>query len=453
MAWYTQQALRHDPENLQWGIRAYSFRSPHIANLLSPQNNLYTLVTRDNHQQNFEVIGALHDVRYYPDDPAHCLLSIASESTKIVSLTVTEKGYCLDPATGNLDVNHEDLRLDLLSPASPRTVIGVIVKGLQQRKSAGAGPLTIISCDNLAANGKTLARAVKQFAALTDPDLLAWLDDEISFPNCVVDRIVPATTATDFKNVQAELRLVDNAAVVAETYAQWVIEDDFKAGRPAWESAGALLVPDITDYEILKLCLLNASHSACAYLGYLAGIETIAKVLSVPAYESYLRRMMTTEIIPGLNHNPSIDPHHYMATVLERFANHQLAHKTSQVAMDGSQKIPLRILGSIKRALEQGLPIDCLTLCVAAWMRYATGVGESGNVIDVSDPMAQKLEAIFKQHGHDFPALVTAYLGIEAIFDREIASDPRMVEAATRSLRCLYENGAAETVASYGAVY
>ncbi len=469
MAYYTQRAMGRlpgdatagdtIPGDATWGIRGVSFRSPAVRDRLKPQKFLYALASRDNEHEDIEIIGAVRDVVYAGDDPSVCPALIADRETRIVSMTITEKGYCHDPATGQLDENHPGVLLDLESPDKPVTAIGALAEGLRLRRDLAAvdlkggalksGSLTLLSCDNLPANGAALERILRRYVELVDPSLLAWIDDAVSFPSCVLDRIVPATTEDDRTEIANTLGVRDESPVIAEAFSQWVLEDDFRAGRPAWEIAGVKMVSRVDDFETMKLRLLNGPHSACAYLGYLAGFRTIAQVMATKEFPQFLLRMMDEEIIPGLVVSTGMDVESYKNSVLNRFANRALAHETRQIAMDGSQKLPQRLLESVRSALEKNLPLDGLALSVAAWMRYVTGRDERGETIDVSDPLAAKLYDVGQAAAGDVERLVDGYLGVEDIFGSDLRSSQRFKIPVSTALAALYDKGTLRTVTHY----
>ncbi|MCZ6539157.1 MAG: mannitol dehydrogenase family protein [Chloroflexi bacterium] len=469
MAYYTQRAMGRmlgdtrpadttpadtTAAGTMWGIRGVSFRSPAVRDRLRPQDFLYALAARDNEDEEIEIIGTLRDIVFTGDDPSVCPALIADPRTRIVSMTITEKGYCHDPATGQLDENHPGVLLDLETPDKPVTAIGALAEGLRLRRDLKeadlkAGPLTLLSCDNLPSNGSALQRILRRYVELVDPRLLAWIDDAVSFPNCVLDRIVPATSEDDRIDIANTLGVRDASPVIAEAFSQWVLEDDFRAGRPAWEIAGVKMVSRADDFETMKLRLLNGPHSACAYLGYLAGFATIAQVMATKEFPRFLRRMMDEEIIPGLVVSAGMDIESYKDSVLDRFGNRALAHETLQIAMDGSQKLPQRLLESVRSALENDLPLDCLALSVAAWMRYVTGTDENGEIIEVSDPLASKLHDVGRAGAGDAAQLVDGYLGLQDIFGSDLRRSDRFKAAATAALATLYEKGTLQTVTHY----
>ena len=322
-----------------------------------------------------------------PEDPAAVVALLAAPTTSIVSLTVTEKGYCHNPATGRLDPSHPDIVHDRAHPDVPHSAVGFIVAGLAARRAAGLAPFVVVTCDNLPANGRLLAGLVRDLAALRDNALADWIATNVAFPSTMVDRIVPAMTPADPEEARAATGLLDAAPVSHEPFRQWVIEDRFgNAEQPEWELAGAQIVADIAPFEHMKLRLLNGAHSALAYLGYLAGHETIFDAVSDPVLNGFVRRLWD-EIVPMVPPPPDTDLRHYTESLLARFANPTVRHRTWQIAMDGSQKLPQRLLGTIRERLHAGLPIPSLALTVAAWIRYVGGVDEAGQKIECATPL------------------------------------------------------------------
>jgi fructuronate reductase len=444
---YTEDALARNFG--PFGICGVSLRSAAVRDRLAPQGGLYTVVSRDAGAERLRVIGCLRELLVGPEDPPAVVRRIADPEVAIVSLTVTEKGYCHDPATGTLDAGHPDIRHDLEEPERPRSAIGALVAGLDWRRRQGRPPPTVLCCDNLPHNGRTLRGVALAFASLRDEALARWLEAAVAFPCTMVDRIVPATTEEDVAAVEARLGLRDEAPVVTEPFSQWVIEDRFTGPRPAWERGGAELVADVAPYEEMKLRLLNGSHSALAYLGWLAGFEHVFEVMAAPEFVTFVSRMMALEVAPTLS--VPVDLAVYQARLLERFANPAIRHRTAQIAMDGSQKLPQRLLGPIRDQLRRGGPIRHLALAVAGWMRYAAGRDEQGREIAVADPLADRLRAIGARAGGDPDGLVEGFLAIREVFGDNLPCEPRFVGEVTSGLRSLIERGARATVAEDGA--
>ncbi|GAB3846693.1 mannitol dehydrogenase family protein [Dactylosporangium cerinum] len=356
---YTDAVLAADPT---WGISGYTQRSATVRDQLAPQDGLYTVLERGAGAAPPRVIGALREIRTQDEDGGPAA-RIADPRVRLVTLTVTEKGYRPD------------------SPA-----VGRLVAGLELRRRADAGPISVLSCDNLTANGATLrGRVAEHCAGLPDGDrLLDWIGTSVAFPSCVVDRIVPATTAADRAVVTAALGVCDEGAVVAEPFSQWVIEDTFAAGRPAWD---ATYTTDVAPYEAAKLRLLNATHSLLAYTGALAGHDTIADTMTDPVLADAAHRLMTEDAAPTLTLPDGFDLPGYQDSILRRFADPALGHRTTQVAADGSLKLPIRLLGTARDRLVAGATPQWTALAVAAWMVYVA------THQPVDDPLAETLAA------------------------------------------------------------
>ena len=399
LAAVTETALQAG-DDLAWGIVGVSLRRPDTRDALAPQGGLYTLALRDaapdgTAREALQVIGALMQVLVAPEDPNAVLQRIAHPDTRIVSLTVTEKGYHHDPATRTLKLQDADIVHDLRHPEAPRSTLGIVVRGLQRRMQRGLPALTLLSCDNLPANGDTLRGLVLAFAQQVDGALQEWIAVRCTFPNSMVDRIVPRTTEVDRERIAARLGLRDAAPVVAEPFIDWVIEDRFAAGRPAWElggiNGGARFVPSAAPFERLKLRMVNGSHSTLAYLGLMAGLKTVDQAVAVPALRRFAHTLMRDEIEPTLSGLPGLDLADYRSRLLRRFANPALQHQLRQIAMDGSQKLPQRLLGTVADRLRDGRDIDGLALAVAGWMHHLRGSDDSGQTFEIEDPLARAL--------------------------------------------------------------
>lgn len=440
-ALYTDEVLGSEPGD--WGIIGASLQRPDQRDRLQPQDWLYAALERGPGGLKARIVGSLLGVRVATEDPAGLVAAMAAAETRIVTLTITEKGYCHDPATGRLVATHPDIVHDLASPASPRTAVGFLTEALDRRRLLGAAPFTVLCCDNLPANGKLVAGLVQDFAALRDERLAQWVATNVAFPSSMVDRIVPAATPADIAEGAALMGVVDEAPAVHEPFRQWVIEDRFVDGaRPRWERGGAELVGDVTPFEHMKLRLLNGAHSALAYLGYLSGYETIVEAVGDPALAGFIGRLWRDEIIPVVPPPPGTDLHDYTRRLMVRFANPAIRHRTWQIAMDGSQKLPQRLLATIRERRARGLDLSCLTLVIAAWIRYVGGLDERGQRIDVRDPLAEKMRNTLDAAGPEPTARVAAALGVEAVFGSDLGQDATFVEAVTRAYADLLRLGA-----------
>jgi fructuronate reductase len=442
---YTDDALAH--EGGDWGICGVSLRNPDVRDRLMPQDGLYTAIEKSPGGVRRRIIGSVRDVLFLGEDRLRINARLADPATKIVTLTVTEKGYCHDPATGRLNFDHPDVTHDLAHLDAPVSVVGLLVAALAARRAAKVGPPSIVSCDNLPHNGKVLHGLVAEFAQARDPALAQWIDAHVAFPSTMIDRIVPATTAADIEENDAALDMHDAAPVVFEPFEQWVIEDEFVASRPAWEAGGAQFVADVAPFEAMKLRLLNASHSAFAYLGFLAGHDYIYQVAAQPAFVTFMRRFMEDEVTPTVKVPAGVDLPAYRNALVERFRNPALPHRTQQIAMDGSQKLPQRLLATARDNLATGRSIRLTTLAVAGWMRYVSGIDEAGRAINVSDPLAPQFAEIAAANRDNPVGLARGLLGLRPIFGDDLANDPRFVTPVSDWLAKLHADGAARTVA------
>ena len=442
---YTDDAIASAGGN--WGICGVSLRSPDVRDRLAPQDCLYTAVEKSPAGMRRRVVGSVREVLFQETQYAEIRRRLAARETRVVSLTVTEKGYCHEPATGRLDMGHPQIVRDLAQPDDAHGVPGLLAAALAERRRTHGRPLTVLCCDNLPQNGALVCGLVVSFASQHDAALADWIGREIAFPSTMIDRIVPATTAQDIAENDAALGFADAAPVVHEPFAQWVIEDRFAGGRPAWDAVGALLVDDVDPYESMKLRLLNASHSAFAYLGFLAGFEYIYEVAAQPAFVAWMRRFMADEVSPALVPPHGIDLAAYRDELVRRFGNPALPHRTQQVAMDGSQKLPQRILATVRDNLAANRSADLSALAVAGWMRYVYGEDEQGRAITVSDPLAPQFASLAARHRGDPVNYAKALLALRAIFDEDLGNEPRFATPVTRWLTLLFAHGAADTVA------
>ncbi len=443
---YTDEAM--DAEGGNWGIIAVSLKSDTARNQLAAQDHVFTSVTLTEDGPKPKVVESITDVLVAPEDPISVIDTMADPAIKIVSLTITEKGYGYDPATKGLDLSHPDIAADLADPNFPKSAVGFIVAALEVRRQSGTPPFTVMSCDNLPANGATTRRVVLEYAARVIPELKDWIEENVLFPSTMVDRITPATTEADRANLTNLVGYDDPACVVHEAFRQWVIEDKFTMGRPAWGSTGAQLVENVEAHETMKLRCLNGTHSALAYLGYLAGLETVSDAARDGNFEKLCRMLWTHEILPTVPTPEGQDLNEYCASLIARYRDPSIRHRLWQIAMDGSQKLPQRILRTIQDRLSQGETPVGLCLVVAAWMRYVGGVDENGAPIDVRDPLVDRLRtASDNAEGPD--EKVAAFLSMREVFGEQLASDQRFRSAVTAWLEHLSEHGARASVRAY----
>ncbi len=413
---------------------------------LKQQDNLYTVAEMSADAWTARVVGVVTDALHAQVDGLEAVLAKMCEpQVGIVSLTITEKGYCHEPATGRLNMAHPMIVADLQNPHQPTSAVGVIVEALARRKAAGLPAFTVMSCDNMPENGHVMRNVVTAYATALDAELAAWIADNVTFPSTMVDRIVPAVTAETLDKIESITGVRDPAGVACEPFRQWVIEDSFVAGRPAWEKAGAELVADVIPFEEMKLRMLNGSHSFLAYLGYLAGYPHINDCMADDNYRRAARALMLNEQAPTLKVK-GVDLARYADLLIDRYSNPALRHRTWQIAMDGSQKLPQRMLDSVRWHLAHGSDFPLLALGVAGWMRYVDGVDEQGKAIEIADPLLSTIQAAV-QGSEQGDARVKALLGIEAIFGKELPQDARFVERVTEAYRALLEKGAKAAVA------
>ena len=444
-AYYTEELL--NLEGGDWGIVGCSLRSPTVKEQLEPQDGLYTLFVKGE-QSSAQVIGAVQRVLVGPEDPSAVVDAIANESVKIVSLTVTEKGYCHNPATGELNFDHPDIVHDLFNLDKPKTAVGFIVAGLKKRHETGLPPISILSCDNLPDNGQVVKRVVCDFAERVSISLASWVKNEVNFPGTMIDRIVPATTENDIHELAQNAGYEDKAMVCAEPFSQWVIEDNFSNDRPAWEKVGATFVKDVAAYETMKLRLLNGSHSLLAYVGYLSGYETIYNCMQDDELVELTQAFMHTAS-KSLKMPEGFSVLDYQQQLIDRFSNPGLLHRTWQIAMDGSQKVPQRWLNTMRDLLAADESVDIFCLALAAWMRYCLGRDEDGGPIELSDPLAEQLKDIAVDNRGQWRSYVDGFFAVSDVFEGDFASQQALVDKCAQYLEQVYSEGMQNTFAEF----
>ena len=431
-----------------WGICGVGVlpgdRALHEA--LAAQDLLYTLVLKHpDGRLEPRVIGSIVELLLAPDDPEAVIEKMAHPGTRIVSLTVTEGGYHLSPVTGEFDPDDEGIQHDLVPGAVPRTAFGLITEALARRRARGLTPFTVMSCDNIQGNGHVARRMLCAFARLRDPELGAWMEQEVAFPDSMVDRITPVTSDADRQLLAERTGISDRWPVVAEPFRQWVVEDRFPLGRPALEQVGVQMVDDVGPYELMKLRLLNASHQALCYLGYLSGYRYAHEVCADPLFVDFLLGYMDEEGRPTLPPVPGIDLDDYTRTLIDRFANPQVRDTLARLCALSSDRIPTWLLPVVRSQLQTGGPVERSALVVAAWARYAEGVDEQGEPIDVVDRLRdQLLEAAGRQHEDP-----TAFIADRRLFG-DLIDDERFVAAYTAALASLHQRGARATLEALG---
>jgi fructuronate reductase len=429
----------------RWGVRGASLRAPDVRDALAPQDGLYSLVVREGAEEQVRIVGALKHMVVAPEAPASLVAALAAPETHLVTLTVTEKGYKLDPATGGLLEDDPDIAADLAGLRRPRTAPGFLIAALALRRERGLPAFTALSCDNLPENGRRLREAVLTLAAAHDPGLRDWIAEHARFPQSMVDRIVPATAPGDIEALTRRIGVVDQAMVKTEPFSQWVVEDDFAGERPDLAAAGVQLTASVAPWEEAKLRLLNGAHSAIAYLGGLAGVEFVHEFVARPEGAAFVERLWD-EAQTTLSPPPGLDLAAYRAELMARFANSALQHRTRQIAMDGSQKLPQRLLATIAARLDRDQPIEALALAVAAWMRWQGGRDEAGRDFTVDDPLASTTGRLV-DGAHSASRKVEALLGLSTVFQPKLADDARFRLAVARQAERLARRGAVAAIA------
>ncbi|HEM6694431.1 mannitol dehydrogenase family protein [Citrobacter koseri] len=428
-----------------WGICEISlFSGDRLMSQLREQNHLYTVLEKGANGNQAIIVGAVKEcLNAKLDSLAAIIEKFCEPQVAIVSLTITEKGYCIDPATGSLDVSNPRIIHDMQHPTEPHSAPGILVEALHRRRERGLSPFTVLSCDNIPDNGHVVKNAVLGMAEKRAAELAAWIQQHVSFPGTMVDRIVPAATEESLDEITRELGVADPCAISCEPFIQWVIEDNFVAGRPQWEVAGVQMVDDVLPWEQMKLRMLNGSHSFLAYLGYLAGFQHISDCMQDSAFREAAYRLMMNEQAPTLRIT-NIDLSRYAASLIERFANPALKHRTWQIAMDGSQKLPQRMLEGIREHLARGSDWPLLALGVAGWMRYVSGVDDAGATIDIRDPLSEKIRLLVESSSD--AERVSALLSLQEVFGTDLVKNPLFVQAIEQAWRRIAQHGAHQAV-------
>ena len=434
-AYFFDRLLETDPTR---AICAVSLKTASLRNALAPQDGLYTLVEIDE-APTLRVIAAIRELLVAADSPAAVAGRLCHPDTSLVTMTVTEKGYCLD-GSGKLDFAHPDITHDLSHSEAPRSLIGWLVRGLELRRARGLAPYLVVCCDNLSDNGPTLRRAVLAFAARRGAGLAAWIEETTRFPRTMVDSITPATDQALRERVAQATGLEDAWPVQRERFVQWVVEEVDFAGQPDWASVGVTVSRDVTAYERAKLRILNGAHSTLAYVGLLAGLQTVAQAMAQPALRTLIERMMIDDIEPTLAVPQPGALAAYRQSILHRFENPAMRHQLAQIAWDGSQKLPIRILGTIADALRAGRPLARLTVPIAAWMHFVRARARDG--IEIIDPLAAQLAALGRQvtgnASHDLPL----FFALPGVFPAVLTQEPRFTRALGEAYEAITARGA-----------
>jgi len=438
--------LMNDGTAMEWGICGVG-ALPHdrrIIDTLRSQDGLYTLVVKHpDGRREPRVIGSVVETMFAPDDPEAVVARLADPVTRIVSLTITEGGYLVNQVTGEFDASDPSIQADLAEGATPSTVFGYITAALARRRDRGEAPFTVMSCDNLPDNGDVAKRMICAFARLKDPGLADWMESVVAFPNCMVDRITPVTSPEDIDRLAKEFGVEDGWPVVCEPFTQWVLEDHFGQGRPPFEDAGVQMVGDVVPYELMKLRLLNAGHQALCYLGYLSGYRYAHEVCQDPLFADFLLGYMEREGSPTLPEVPGADLDSYRRKLIDRFANPEVRDTLARLCAESSDRIPKWLVPVIRANLASGGEIDRSALVVASWARYAGGVDEKGEPIEVVDRLKDRVMAAAARQKED----PLAFIRDRDLFG-DLADDERFTAAYTAALDALHTRGARATLES-----
>jgi len=439
--------LLHLPGENGWGICGIGLlrADSRMRDALRRQNCLYTVLTCSAAGEQARVIGSLLAYLYAPGGPEAVLEKMASAECRIVSLTVTEGGYYIDQGTGEFDDNHPDIVYDLQHPREPACSFGYLAEALNRRRSRGLPPFTVMSCDNLQQNGEVTRRMFLAFCGLRDPGLQQWLASNCAFPNSMVDRITPVTTDRHRVLLREKFGVDDAWPVIAEPFRQWIIEDSFPSGRPAWERVGARMTSDVMPYEKMKIRLLNASHQAICHFGRLLGYQHVHEAVADAHIRKLVRTLMDVEVTPLIGSVPGINLEDYKNTLLERFDNPAIGDQLARIGMDASARMPKFVLPSIVEQLQRSGPIQMLSLTVAAWFRCLRETDEEGREIPLIDPMAEKLRQHARQGGADPSSL----LEIRELFGDALPGSQVFRDQLRQALQSLYHRGTRQTLAGY----
>lgn len=442
-ALYTDQLL-HDESITNWGICGVALLEfdQKIYNTLKAQDGLYTLIVKElDGTLTKRVIGSIVDYLFAPENPLAVIEKMANPDIKIITLTITEGGYNYNEATGEFDDNNPSIQYDIQNPKSPKTIFGYLTQALKLRRDRNIKGCTIQSCDNIQGNGHITKKMLLSYVKLAEPDLITWIASNVSFPNSMVDRITPATIPSDILELQESSGIEDQWPVVCEPFKQWVIEDDFIAGRPQWEKVGAQFVKDVEPYERMKLSLLNAGHSVLGILGALMGYETIDEAVNNPSINTFLRHFMDNEVTPVLGNLEGVDLKSYKYSLVERFGNIYIKDQIDRICSESSAKIPIFILPTVNKQLELHGSVEYAAFVIAAWAIYSLGRDENRNSLNIKDAMVDVLhkKAI---EAKDKPEL---FLDIESVFGN-IKESELFVESYTNAYQNILKHGVEKCV-------
>jgi mannitol 2-dehydrogenase len=442
-AMYLDQ-LMEQGKGLDWGICGVGVMpfDLKMKEAMQTQDCLYTLVLKaSDGSWEPRIIGSIVQYLYAPDDPDAVIEKMADPATRIVSLTVTEGGYNFNQVTGEFDATNPGVQADLAPGAIPATTFGLITEALVRRRSRGIEPFTVMSCDNIQGNGHMAQKVFTAFARLRDPELGDWVSGTVRFPNSMVDRITPVTTEEDRAQISERFGVDDAWPVVCEPFTQWALEDNFSAGRPPFDDVGVQVVPDVEPYELMKLRLLNASHQALCYFGYLAGYRLVHEAAQDQLFANFLLDYMNREATPTLSPVPGIDLDAYKLQLIERFSNAAVRDTVARLCAESSDRIPKWLLPVVRENLTAGRDVTLSTAVVASWARYAEGVDEQGEPIKVVDRLADTLQQIAAQQRED----PLAFVKNRELFG-DLASESAFTEPYLNTLDSLHNRGARATL-------
>ncbi|VUD56318.1 Mannitol 2-dehydrogenase [Thalassocella blandensis] len=445
-AYYTDKLMQQN-EAFDWGFCGAGLRpeDKKVKSALAQQDYLYTLYElADSDDKEVVVVGAIKDFILAETELQRLLTTMASEQIRIVSLTITEGGYFTDDSTGKFLSEHPEILHDVNFPDRPMTVFGVIAEALRRRKENGVAPFTVMSCDNLPHNGEVAKNALLSFTSLQDPDLKQWIETHVTFPNAMVDRITPVTSAEHRQQLADKFDVEDEWPVVCEPFIQWVVEDKFCNGRPAWENVGVQFTDDVTPYETMKIGLLNGSHLALTYLGTLLGYQYAHQTMEDENIRLFVREFMDKDVTPLLKPAPGIDFDEYKDTLIERFSNTEICDQLTRICSDGSSKFPKFIFPTLKGLIRDEQSLDRVSLIVAAWCHYLRGVDESGALYNILDPRLDKLQSVCRKSGD----ITEEFLGFYEIFGSDIPQSQAFVDSFNRQLHNLRTIGVTKTIQS-----
>ena len=435
------------PDTERWGECGFGVLPSDIRmrDALKGQDFLYTVIQRSSEKQEARVIGSMSDYVYAPDSSEAAIEKLASPDTRIVSLTITEGGYFIDEGTGEFTTGHPDIQHDMRHQNQPATSMGYLTAALDRRRVRGLAPFTVMSCDNVQGNGHVVRKVLLELAGLQNPALERWIAAHVAFPNSMVDRITPATTDADRTSIREVFGLDDMWPVVTEPFIQWVIEDDFCNGRPAWERVGAQLVADVAPYELMKMRLLNASHLAMGYLGALVGYTYVHEVMQDPLFTKFIEAFME-EVTPVVPTIPGVSIVEYKKVLIERFSNPTIMDQVTRICSEGSAKMPKWVFPSIVELEEKGDSVELLSVVVASWIHYLKqGVDERGKTLDIIDARARELSEVAKNVGTDPRPM----LALQSIFGKKLPASTSFVGKVEKALQRLNAQGAAGTLRHY----